>query len=158
MTVSPRPSDVTSVGNVTGAAVSVARLKGSRSEKLGDGSPLGVGEFGALLAHDAAGQRVENRLRRPLPQRGDRGHARIGAAGMTRRTVVVENGSAARSLREGENENEKQHRVTAYRDHEDTKTRRRSSSSCGLRAFVSSRSRQRCLVRAAVDPGNSIVP
>ena len=75
------------------------------AEVLGDRALLRIGQLGALLAHDAGGERVHDRRWRALLEHRDARRARI-AARVARGAVVVEERNAARRLRERKDEYE----------------------------------------------------
>ena len=71
----------------------VRRTRRAAREILGDGAPLGVVQLGPLLPHLPDGERVDNRLGRPLPEGGHGRNAGI-VAGVARRAVILEHPGA----------------------------------------------------------------
>ena len=71
---------------------------------LGYRAPFGVAERRALLTHGSGRQRFEDRLGRPLAQRGVRRRAALGRRVMAARAVVVEQRLAIGGLRQRKRE------------------------------------------------------
>ena len=81
------------------------------AEILGHCALFRLGHVGSLLTHDAVGERVDDRLRGLLLQRGECGCTGIGA-GMARRAAVFIDGRTSGCLRKAEGEsNGYEHRV-----------------------------------------------